>query len=111
MLDEKAFQALVQLLGPCTTDLFALRLNFQLTAYVMQLPPQSICNGNRCISNFMAECSGICLSIICSHRQKIKEKGSCGSMQACMASVTPGKFGELSSSSPNEQGSPMRPFQ
>ena len=57
----------MRLLGLCSVDLFASRLNTQLPLYELETRP--LCNGNRCIHSQLDRLPGLCVSTILPNRE------------------------------------------
>ena len=61
MLDRFTCHRILQILGPCSVDLFASRLNNQ----VHQLAPRPIRNSDKCLLVVMAGRNWVCISPVC----------------------------------------------
>ena len=80
MLDRFACHRILQILGPCSVDLFASRLNNQLDRYI-SWRPAPIRDSDKCLSVVMAERNWVCISPVCNDRQMPAEDTSGGVIQ------------------------------
>ena len=118
-LDRTVFLAVLNQYGPCSVDLFASRLNFQLPHYISWRPdPQAMTNG--CVFSGLERPPGVCLPSICPNRQMPTEDTTGGVNSGInspsvaipvMVSMATGNVGLGTSTSASPQESSARPVQ